>query len=144
MTDTPPDRLAINRSDLLRHVVPDGDVAAVFDRALSALIDRLEKEKCATTAHPRAPRAGASRSRHIPAAVRREDWRRDKGSCAFVGARGRCSARGSVEFHHVVPFAAGGAPDATNIELRCRAHNLYEAGLFFGADAVRESHAPWG
>jgi hypothetical protein len=49
-----------------------------------------------------------------------------------------------VEFHHVVPFAAGGVADAKNIELRCRAHNLYEAELFFGADAVRESHAVWG
>ena len=130
--------------DLLRHVIPDGDVAAVFDRALSALIDRLEKEKCATTARPREPRAAKRGSRHIPGAVRREVWRRDKGSCAFVGTRGRCGERAFVEFHHVVPFAAGGAPDATNIELRCRAHNLYEAELFFGADAVRESHLLWG
>jgi hypothetical protein len=49
-----------------------------------------------------------------------------------------------VEFHHVVPFAAGGAPDASNIELRCRAHNLYEAELVFGPDAVRESPVLWG
>ena len=130
--------------DLLRHVVPDGDLAAVFDRALSALIDGLEKEKCAITSRPREPRVGERGSRHIPAAVRREVWRRDKGSCAFVGARGRCGERGFVEFHHVVPFAAGGTAAAKNIELRCRAHNLYEAELFFGADAVRESHAVWG
>jgi hypothetical protein len=29
-----------------------------------------------------------------------------------------------------VPFAAGGATDAENIQLRCRAHNAYEATLF--------------
>ena len=130
--------------DLLRHVIPSGDVAGVFDRALSALIEQMEKQKCAATSRPREPRASAPGSRHIPAAVRREVWRRDGGRCAFVGARGRCHERGFLEFHHVVPFAAGGAADAGNIELRCRAHNLYEAELFFGAEVVRESHVPWG
>jgi hypothetical protein len=32
--------------DLLRHVTPSGDVAVVFDRALGALIEQLEKQKC--------------------------------------------------------------------------------------------------
>jgi len=130
--------------DLLRHVVPIGDVAVVFDRALSALIEQLEKQKCAATSRPRQPRASAPGSRHVPASVRREVWRRDGGRCAFVGARGRCSERGFLEVHHVVPFAAGGAPDAGNIELRCRAHNLYEAELFFGPEIVKESHVVWG
>ena len=47
--------------------------------------------------------------------------------------------RAFLELHHVVPFAAGGGCNASNIQLRCRAHNLYEADLFFGADAVQES-----
>ena len=130
--------------DLLRHVVPSGDVAGVFDRALSALIEQLEKQNCAATSRPREPRASTPGSRHIPSAVRREVWRRDGGRCAFVGARGRCSERGFLEFHHVMPFAAGGAADAGNIELRCRAHNLHEAELFFEAEVVRESRVPWG
>ena len=29
----------------------------------------------------------------------------------------------------------------SNIQLRCRAHNLYEADLFFGADVVRDDKA---
>ena len=74
--------------DLLRHIVPTGDVAVVFDRALSALIEQLEKQKCAAASRPRARGTGAPDSRHIPAAVRREVWRRDGGRCAFVGARG--------------------------------------------------------
>jgi hypothetical protein len=130
--------------NLLRHVVPTGDVAGVFDRALSALIEQMEKQKCAATSRPREPRASAPGSRHIPSAVRREVWRRDGGRCAFVGARGRCAERSFLEFHHAVPFAAGGAAAAGNIELRCRAHNLYEAELFFGAQVVRESGVPWG
>jgi hypothetical protein len=130
--------------DLLRHVVPNGDVAVVFDRALSALIDQLGKQKCAVSSRPREPRASAPGTRTLPAAIRREVWRRDQGRCAFVGARGRCTERGFLEFHHVVPFAAGGTAEPKNIELRCRAHNLYEAALYFGADVVRESAMPWG
>jgi hypothetical protein len=32
-----------------------------------------------------------------------------------------------LEFDHVVPFAAGGPSTLENLELRCRAHNAYEA-----------------
>ena len=130
--------------DLLRHDVPSGDIVEIFDRALTALIDRCEKQKCAATSRPRERSAGESWTRAIPATVKREVWRRDQGRCAFVGTRGRCTERGLLEFHHVVPFAAGGVADATNIELRCRAHNLFEAELFFGTDAVRECSGMWG
>jgi hypothetical protein len=129
--------------DLLRHVTPSGDIAVVFDRALAALIEQLEKQKCGVTTRPRSTAPCANGSRHIPAAVRREVWRRDEGRCAFIGAHGRCNERAFLEFHHVVPFATGGRADARNIQLRCRAHNLYEADLFFGADVVRESRAQW-
>jgi hypothetical protein len=37
-----------------------------------------------------------------------------------------------------------GGATAKNIELRCRAHNAYEADLFFGAEVVRESRELWG
>ena len=39
------------------------------------------------------------------------------------------------------PYAAGGAATVDNIQLRCRAHNGYEASLFFGPEGpevVRE------
>ena len=68
---------------------------------------------------------------------------RDDGRCAFVGSRGRCAERGFLEFHHVVPFAAGGVADTQNIELRCRAHNNFEAQLFFGAAMVKERVERW-
>ncbi len=130
--------------DLMRHTVPDGDPAKIFDRALTLLIEQLEKQKCAAASRPRPSSGAGARSRHIPAAVKREVWKRDEGRCAFVGSRGRCRERGFLEFHHVVPYAAGGTADAANIQLRCRAHNAYEAELFFGADAVRESTPSWG
>jgi hypothetical protein len=132
--------------DLIRHVIPTGDAAAIFDRARTVLLADLERRRCAETPSPRPARAPGSPSRHVPAAVRREVWQRDAGRCAFIGSSGRCRETGFLEFHHVEPHAAGGAATVGNIQLRCRAHNLYEASLWFGeygADSVRESCAEW-
>ena len=118
--------------DLLRHSIPNRDLAAIFDRAISVLLGDLEKRKCAAVDHPRGPRASVPGSRHIPAAVRRDVWERDGGQCAFVGAHGRCAERGFLEFHHVKPYADGGANVVKNLELRCRAHTTYEAEQYFG------------
>lgn len=138
-----PDRLRCAQN-LLRHSVPSGDLSTVLERAIDALLDEIEKKKLAFVAKPaksgrRVESAesvggdGSSgpASRHIPAAVRRAVWKRDRGRCAFVGAAGRCGSRAFIELHHVRPFAAGGEATVENIELRCRAHNAHEADLFF-------------
>ncbi len=124
--------------DLLRHQVPDGNPAVVFDRALTLLLQDLERKKLADARRPRPARASAPGSRHVPAAVRREVWKRDAGQCAFVGDARRCTERGFLEFHHVVRFAEGGATTTENLQLRCRAHNVYEAEQHFGPLFVRE------
>jgi hypothetical protein len=129
--------------DLLRHSIPSGDPAAIFERALALLVEDLEKRKLAAASRPRAGRPAAADPRHVPASVRREVWARDEGRCAFVGTNGRCAERGFLELHHVVPFACGGGTTAENLELRCRAHNAYEAQLFFGPPMVREEAAPF-
>ena len=69
--------------------------------------------------------------------MKREVWARDGGRCAFVGREGRCMEKGFVEFHHVVPYAAGGEASTTNVELRCRSHNAYEAECYFGPRGPR-------
>lgn len=117
--------------DLMRHTIPNGDPAKIFDRALTLLVQDLERKRFASTSQPKPSRAPADR-RHIPAHVRRKVWQRDGGRCAFVGSRGRCGEETFIEFHHLVPFALGGLATVENIELRCRAHNAYEATLFFG------------
>jgi hypothetical protein len=117
---------------LTYHTIPNGDPAAIFDRALTVLLADLERAKLAVTDRPRAPRAMARGSRHIPAAVKRAVWQRDDGRCAFVGTNGRCTERGFLEFHHVVPYAAGGKAVIENVELRCAPHNAYEAEQYFG------------
>lgn len=127
--------------DLLRHQIPDGDLAEILDRALAVLLEALARERFATSDRPRkrgADQSGrsATGTRHISAEVKRAVWLRDGGRCAFVGHSGRrCNTRGFLEFHHIVPYAEGGEATVKNIELRCRAHNQYEAALHFGEDS---------
>jgi hypothetical protein len=118
---------------LLRHTISNGDPAAIFERALALLVTELERGKLAAAIRPRHGCGSSSHSRHIPASVRRAVWHRDGERCAFKGAQGRCTETGFLEFHHVVPFAAGGETTAENLELRCRAHNAYEAEQNFGS-----------
>jgi hypothetical protein len=130
--------------DLLRHAVPSGDLGVIVDRALTLLVEELERTKFAETTRPRKASVSPARSRHIPAEVRRRVWRRDGGCCAFVGAEGRCTERGFLEFHHVLPYADGGENVVENLELRCRAHNIYEAARWDGTLFARESRPqPW-
>jgi len=133
--------------DLLRHSVPTGDVAAIFERALKLLVEDLERSRLAATARPQRERQSDPRSRHIPSAVKRAVWRRDRGRCAFVGTEGRCTERGLLQIHHLVPFADGGETTEGNLQLRCAAHNRHEADLWFGpggAGSVREQSQPHG
>ena len=119
--------------DLLRPQIPDGDPAAVFERALTVLLEQLEKTKFAKTERPRVPRPSDPLSRRIPAALRRLVWERDGGQCAFVGRDGRrCTERSRLHFHHIVPYPLGGKATAENVSIRCAAHNGYEADLAFG------------
>lgn len=134
--------------DLLRHTIPNGDPAAIFDKALTLLIDNLEKAKLAATDRPRQKaRAIAPQSRHIPAAVRRAVWKRDGGRCTFIGTQGRCGETGFLEHHHAVPFAAGGQPTIDNVCLLRRAHNMHEAERYFGrghTPLLRETRVAYG
>jgi hypothetical protein len=134
--------------DLLRHAVPDGDAALIFERAITLLVTQLERTKTGATERPRkAARSLKTASRHIPAAIRRHVWQRDAGRCAFKGSQGRCDETAFLEYHHVVPFAAGGQTTTGNIELRCRAHNQYESERYFGPaqwPLMREARAVFG
>jgi hypothetical protein len=135
--------------DLLGHAIPSGDVAEVFDRALTLLVADLSRRKFAATGRPRRSRGQSDRSRNIPAEVRRRVDVRDARRCRFVAPDGRrCDGRRFLEYHHVVPYAAGGQPTVDNIQLRCRAHNGYEAEQFYGPgkrrmrdDAARDERA---
>ena len=133
--------------DLLRHCVPDGDIGEIFERALNLLLTELRKTRHAAVGRPRATSSSArGPSRHVAAAVKRAVWERDQGRCAFIGAAGRCTERGFLEYHHLIPYADSGATTAENLELRCRAHHAFEAERWFGVseeDLVREARASY-
>jgi hypothetical protein len=120
---------------LLRREIPNGDPGAIFDRAVTLLLEKVEKAKIGAAATPRPIRPGTdtSRSRHTPSESKRVAWRREGGQCGFVAKNGqRCTERAFIEFHHVEAHALGGKPTPDNIGLRCRRHNQYEAERVFG------------
>jgi 5-methylcytosine-specific restriction endonuclease McrA len=108
----------------------------VLDRALDALVQRLEQRRFAASARSRPTRRRhAANERYVPADVRRTVWQRDQGQCTFVGESGhRCPARTRLEFDHVDPVARGGRSTADGMRLLCRAHNQHEAERAFGSE----------
>lgn len=129
--------------NLMRHQIPDGDLDQIIQKALTALLHDIAAKKAGSTNRPRVGRSTAPNSRHIPAEVRRRVWLRDGGRCAFMGNKGRrCDEVGFLEFHHVKPYADGGEATVGNIQLRCRAHNVYEAELNFGSCDSAVSETP--
>jgi len=129
--------------ELLRREIPDGDPGAIFDRAISLLLQKVEGMKLGKPARPR-PRPvirpgtdndaaeGLLPPRDPQNAVKRAVWERDGGRCAFVSRRGRrCAERTFLEFHHRLPYAKRGEATVDNIALRCWRHHQYEADLVF-------------
>jgi hypothetical protein len=96
--------------DLLSHQLPGGDPAAVVKRALTVLVDDLERKRHGKTERPREAKPSRPGSRHVPAEVKREVDARDGGQCTFVGPDGRrCTARAFIQYHHdEMPHAFGG------------------------------------
>ena len=75
--------------------------------------------------------------RYIPAAERREAYQRDGGCCTYLDARGeRCRETHYLELHHLKPFAQKGPNLASNLTLRCAAHNALAAEEDFGRDLI--------
>jgi hypothetical protein len=80
---------------LLRHTLPSGDLPAIVDRALTVLVEQLERRRLAKSSRPRSKAVAAADTRRAPANVRRLVWERDGGRCAFLGAQGRALKQGS-------------------------------------------------
>jgi hypothetical protein len=113
---------------LMRSSVPDGDLGAIIETAVTEKLERLEAKRFGRTKTPRKSLAEtdtAPTSRRIPAAVRRAVYEHDQGRCTYVDARGRrCTARDRLEFHHHgTPFGRGGDHSLANVRLACRTHN---------------------
>lgn len=120
---------------LLSHSVPDGRLEDVLERALDAVIDKTRKRRFARTDAPRQPRSGGTRTRHVPAPVKRAIIARDGERCTFVGKDGRrCDARAFVQFHHDDAFGRGGDHDDATMRLLCAGHNGLLAEQEYGRE----------
>lgn len=135
----------LRAQELLAHQVRAGDVGEVLDRALDALIQKLERHKFAATDRPREmSRQPSANPRHVPAAIRRTVRERDQDRCTYVSDTGhRCAERSGLEFDHIEPIARGGRSNVENLRLRCRAHNQFEAERAFGAGFMAQKRDRW-
>jgi HNH endonuclease len=132
---------------LASHRVAPGDLAALIELALDALIRELLKQRFAVGRKPREMHAPLSpgdsagfKSRHIPAGVAREVFERDQGRCTFVSRDGRrCNERCRLEIEHIHPWSQNGPATVENLCLLCRAHNLHQARLKFGAEFIQRA-----
>ena len=122
---------------------PDTSAAKPATDATSAPKTRRPGRQAATAcAKPAAaPRTRTSAAkpgvsgRAIPAAVKREVWRRDRGRCRYVDRTSgrRCGSQHLLQIDHVVPYARGGTAEPNNLRLLCAAHHRYRhAGAGFG------------
>ena len=131
---------------LMRSSVPDGDLAAIVEQAVTEKLQRLEARRFARTQAPRKTLAQSdtnSSTRQIPAAVKRAVYERDGGRCRYEDEQGRrCTARQGLEFHHRHPFGRGGDHSVANVALACRCHNGYLAEVDYGREAIaRHRHS---
>jgi hypothetical protein len=134
---------------LMRSKVPDGDLAAIIEEAVSQTLERLEARRFGATKSPRTPSAlaGKTGSRHIPAAVKRVVSEREGRRCGYRDRQGRrCTAQAGLEYHHRLPFSFGGDHGPDNIRLLCRVHHALPSEHDFGSSriAARRRHADRG
>jgi hypothetical protein len=84
-----------------------------------------------------APQPKKVRIRYIPAALRREVWKKGQARCSYRSSDGRrCVSRFALEIDHIQPLALGGKTVSSNLRLLCRAHNQQQAILKLGAQQM--------
>jgi 5-methylcytosine-specific restriction endonuclease McrA len=144
---------------LLAHKFPDGDLGAVLREAVQCALAKHGKRKGAVEpsrkrkSPPPKERAADQKPRPatrepIPAAVRREVWKRDGGQCAWRSEDGhRCGSTWKLELDHIVPAALGGPSTVENLRVCCRTHNQLHADHAFGRanmEVFRSEHPRTG
>jgi hypothetical protein len=136
--------------DMMMHANPRGDLSVVVERAVDALLPKLEKharargpsrvrERLAKTERPQSKTRPCDPDR-IAANVKREVFARDGEQCTYVDeATGeRCRERAFLELDHEHPRARGGPPIGSNLRVRCGAHNGLHAEECFGRAHVQQ------
>jgi hypothetical protein len=142
----------------LQSLSPFDDLATLIDAAITRELARREAKRFGKVQTPRKSVDQANTkptSRYIRAQVKRKVYARDNGQCRFTDQHdNRCTARDNLQYHHLRNYAWTGDHDPANLELRCHAHNQYQAELDFGPiargratptrEGVREPRTPYG
>ena len=125
---------------LMRSSVPDGDLAAIIEEAVTEKLERLGSKRFGKTNAPRKSLEQTDTSpssRYIPAGVKRAVIKRDGSRCTYEDAHGRrCTERNGLQFHHQRPFGRGGDHSLENIHLMCPVHNGYLAEQDYGQEMM--------
>lgn len=112
--------------DPMRHRNPSGDLAVVVERAVDALLEKLEKERLGAASRPQR-NVRTARAGRVSRAARREVFEGDGEPCTFVSGEGtRCPSRAFLEIDHIESRALGGLGVSANLRVgqstvaRCR------------------------
>jgi hypothetical protein len=131
VTDRPLKQAAAQGGEPLLDANANGSDAKATESGLPAAEPRAARPADEARTTPR------QRGRYVPAAERREVFRRDEGRCTFTDAHDqRCRETRHLELHHLQPFARGGENVASNLTLRCAAHNALAAEQDFGRELI--------
>jgi hypothetical protein len=110
----------------LSHSLPGATVEDVLSAGLDLVLERDRKKK-GLVAKPRPTPAKAPAepgAGYVPAAVRREVWRRDGGRCQWeMDSGGICGSRLRVELDHLNLRCRGAKPIASELRILGRVHN---------------------
>jgi hypothetical protein len=126
--------------NLLSHKSESGTYAELIEQladfALKKLDPSVKMQENPRAAQPPVKSLRIANKRYIPAATRREVWRKSDAQCCYQDPQTgqRCSAKKYLEFDHIAPHSHGGKSDEENLQLLCDAHNRWK-----GARRVRKS-----
>lgn len=93
-----------------------------------------------TVAESQIPQPEVHNEVPVPAAIRREVFRRDQSQCTFVCRESgrRCDSKYRLQIEHLKPRALGGSNQPENLTVRCFTHNQLSAIQTFGAKKMGE------
>jgi hypothetical protein len=123
--------------DALSHAKPGASSEEVLEAALDLLLAQRAKRKGIVEKPRKTAAPAASPSTAVPAAVRREVWKRSGGKCEWIFDSGeRCGSTVRLELDHVTPRALGGPSTIDNARVLCKPHNLLAARRIFGDTCI--------
>ena len=124
-------------AELMSHSNPSGDLAVVFERAVDALLEKLEKARFGSRAQKRTKKSGPVTAGYVSREKTGKVFERDGHQCTYVSEGGkRCEARKLLQIDHIEPRGLGGGDEIENLRTRCRPHNQLYAEQVYGAEHV--------